>query len=69
MECRIKLYTVIFILGFLLVSSCSAENVYAPELPAQYYGKVISPTPLNGSIEAKIDNETYATISLVDNTF
>ncbi|AXI25097.1 hypothetical protein CFE53_02575 [Methanofervidicoccus sp. A16] len=69
MKCGVKIYSVIFILGFLLSHSSFAESFNVPELPAQYYGKVISPTPLNGSIEAKIDNETYATIPLVNNAF
>ncbi|GBF36277.1 hypothetical protein MHHB_P0507 [Methanofervidicoccus abyssi] len=40
-----------------------------PQLPAQYYGKVISPTPLSGYIVAKIGNESYGSIPLVNNTF
>jgi len=69
MRWRVKLFTAILILGFLMAASSFAGNTGIPELPAQYYGKVISPTPLNGYIEAKIEDKTYANISLVNNTF
>ena len=69
MRCRAEICTVIFILGFLVATSSFAESTGVPELPAQYYGKVNSSTPLNGYIEAKIGNKTYATIPLVNNTF
>ena len=69
MECRIKLFIAIFILGFLMVGSSFAENTGIPELPAQYYGKIISPTPLNGYIEAKIGDKNYSKIPLENGTF
>ena len=64
-----KIYAVIFILGFLMVGSSFAKNVGVPELPALYYGEVISSTPLNGYVDAKIGNKTYSTIPLTNNTF
>ncbi|HID47144.1 MAG TPA: S-layer protein, partial [Methanococcaceae archaeon] len=69
MRGKVEVYVIIFILGFFMVASSFAENIGVPELPAQYYGKVISSTPLNGYIEAKIGDKTYGTIEVVNNTF
>jgi len=69
MEYGRKIYAVIFILGFLIAASSFAENLGVPELPAQYYGKIISPKLLNGYVEVRIDGKTYDTIDLINNTF
>ncbi|MBW9221062.1 hypothetical protein KKP91_02520, partial [Methanothermococcus sp. SCGC AD-155-M21] len=64
-----KIYILIFALGLLLANCSLASDTTPPQLPAQYYGKVISPTPLSGYIEVKIGNKSYDSIPLVNNTF
>ncbi|MBW9222160.1 S-layer protein [Methanothermococcus sp. SCGC AD-155-C09] len=69
MKNTVKIYMLIFTLSFLLVNCTLASDATPPQLPAQYYGKVISPNPLNGYIEVKIGDKNYGSIPLVNNTF